>query len=125
MFRIARSPLSTLALILLLTPSIAGCSSTQRVQFNSVAPLNHATGVTMLSGSNISFRESGASVSNDTLYALGLQGQLKVPADSIAQIRSRKFSPGRTVGLLAGLALAGTFIAGAIAFDNSSFFHSR
>jgi hypothetical protein len=124
MFRTARSPFGTLALVLLLTPSIAGCSSTQRIPFNSAAPLDHATGVTMLSGSNISFAESGASLSNDTLYALGPQGQLKVPADSIAQLRNRKFSTGRTIGLVAGVALIGAFIAGATAFDNMKFFQT-
>jgi hypothetical protein len=125
MFRTARCPLGSLALILLLAPSIAGCSSMQRVPFNKAAPLDHATGVTMLSGSNISFAESGASLSNDTLYALGHQGQLKVPTDSIAQLWNRKFSTGRTIGVVGGLAFIGALVAGAIMFDNMRFLGSH
>ncbi|MDB4915262.1 MAG: hypothetical protein JWM95_2906, partial [Gemmatimonadetes bacterium] len=105
MFRTARSPLGALALLLLLAPSIAGCSSIQRTPFDNGVALDRVTGVTMRSGSNTPFAARGASISNDTLYALGSQGQLKLPADSVTQVWHRRFSPGRTVGLVAGLSL--------------------
>jgi hypothetical protein len=66
LFRIASSHIGRLALILLLAPTIAGCSTTQRVPFN-LGALKKATGVTTRSGSEIAFEGGGASFSADTI----------------------------------------------------------
>ena len=108
-----------LSLIVLL---LAGCSSTQRVPFDSAAPLDRATGVTMRSGSKISFAERGASAVDDTLFALGPRGQVKVPTHDIAQVWRRKFAPGRTVGLVLGFFFATVAVAAATALGDQSFF---
>jgi NADPH-dependent 2,4-dienoyl-CoA reductase/sulfur reductase-like enzyme len=118
MFRTARNPIGRLAVILLLAPTIAGCSTTQRVPFNPGA-LKNATGVTTRSGWQIAFEEGGASFSADTVYARGRAGQLKVPAESIAVVWNRKSAPVKTVGLVMGSALIGAMIAGAAAFSGN------
>ncbi|MEP7067254.1 MAG: hypothetical protein ABI889_14565 [Gemmatimonadota bacterium] len=94
--------------------------TTRRTTFNSgTAGLDQVTGVTMRSGQEISFREPGASVTNDSMYAVGARGQVVLPSDSVALVWSRKTSTGRTVGLVAGVALAGAVIASAIAAGES------
>ena len=120
MFCTARRPVGTFALLLLLAPSIAGCMSTRQTPFNNNAVgLDRITGVTMRSGREIRFWQPGASITNDTLYAVGRQGQLILPTDSIARVWNRKVSPVRTTVLVAGLAVVGIAIAGAISFGNS------
>ena len=118
MFHTTRRPLGTLALLLLLAPSIAGCSSTQRIPFSSTARLDRLTGVTTRSGRDIRFYLPGATVSNDTLYAADRGGQLILPTDSIAQLWKPKFSVGRTLALTGGVAVVTAGVAGAIAFGN-------
>ena len=111
MFRTARRPFGNLALLLLLAPSIAGCMTTRRTSFpNDNVGLDRITGVTMRSGREIKFSHPGASISNDTMYALGRQGQMLLPTDSIAGVSVRKVSAGRTVGVVAGLAAIGVAI---------------
>jgi len=127
MFRTARSPLGTLALLLLLASSIAGCMSTQRIPFDNSARLDRITGVTTRSGREIPFFESGASITNDTLYAVDRHGQLILPTDSIARVWNRKFSAVRTVGLVAGLGLVAASVVAAVganALGNTQLFPS-
>lgn len=119
MLRSTRSFLRTVALLSLVAALATGCSTTQRVPFDDTASLSRATGVTTRSGSRIPFAERGASTFEDTLFALGPQGQVKVPTGDIAQVWTRKFAPGRTVGLVLGFALAATVIAAAISLDNT------
>src|SRR3954469_15088741 len=115
MFRSANRPLGTLALLLLLVPSTTGCLTTRHLPFDSNAPrLVDITGVSMRSGQEIRFSAPGASITNDTLYAMGKAGQLLLPTDSIAQVSTRKMSAVRTVGLVAGLAVVGLAIAAAV-----------
>ncbi len=116
MFRTARRPLSTLAVLLLLAPSIEGCVSTQHIPFNdNAAGLDRITGVTTRSGMNIPFAKPGAQITNDTLYAIGSSGRVVLPTDSIARVWNTKFSSGRTVGLVLGLAVAVVGVAYLIA----------
>jgi hypothetical protein len=122
MFHTARRPLGTLALLLLLAPSLAGCSSTQRIPFNISAGLDRLTGVTTRSGRDIKFFVPGATVTNDTLYAVDRGGQLILPTDSIAQLWKPKFSVGRTLALVGGLGVVTAGVAGAIAFGETNFF---
>jgi len=122
MFHTARRPLGTLALLLLLAPSLAGCSSTQRIPFSSTARLDRLTGVTTRSGRDIRFSLPGATITNDTLYAVDRAGQLILPTDSIAQLWKPKLSVGRTLALVGGLGVVTAGVAGAIAFGNACCF---
>jgi hypothetical protein len=120
MIRTARRPIGALALLLLLAPSVTGCMTTQRAPFNDNAvKLDRVTGVTTRSGREIPFRLPGASIVNDTMYAVGSQGEISLPSDSVAQVWTRKTSPVRTVALVGGLALVAAAIIGAISFDNN------
>lgn len=114
MFRTARRSIGRLELLLLLAPSIAGCMSTQRIPYSNIAGLNRVTGVTTLSGSEIPFAKRGASVANDTLYAVGRRGQLTLPSDSIAQVWTRKFSLVRTLEIVGGFLVAAAIERGAL-----------
>lgn len=120
MFRTARRPVSTFALVLLLAPSVTGCMTTRRTPFNNNAvKLDRIVGVTTRSGWEIRFRLPGASIVNDTMYAVGAQAEVTLPMDSISQVWERKTSPVRTVGLVAWFAVVGIAVAGAISFGNS------
>jgi hypothetical protein len=92
--------------------------ATGQSPFNGgTAGLEHITGVTMRSGQAIRFREPGASVTHDSLYALGAQGQLVLPSDAVASVWRRKVSPVRTIGLISGLAVVALALSAA-AFAN-------
>jgi hypothetical protein len=120
MFRTARRPASTLALLLLLAPSITGCMTTRHTPFNANAvKLDRTTGVTTRSGRDVRFRLPGASIVNDTLYAVGPTGEVSLPTDSIAQLWSSKTSPVRTVGLVTGLLVVGVAALGAASFGDN------
>jgi hypothetical protein len=120
MFRTARRPIGTLLLLLLLAPSITGCMTTRRGPFdNNGAGLKQISGVTTRSGREIRFRLPGASIVNDTMYAVGSKGEVSLPTDSIAQVWSRKTSPVRTAGLVVGLLAVGVAIVGAVSFRNN------
>lgn len=120
MFRTLRRPVGTLALLLVLAPSITGCMTTRQTYFtNNTVGLDRITGITTRSGREVRFRLPGASIVNDTMYAVGPDGEMILPTDSIAQVWNRHTSTARTVGLLTGLAIVGIAIAGAISFDNN------
>lgn len=119
MFRTARHPASTIVLLFLLAPSMTGCMTTQRTPFaNDANGLKQISGVTTRSGREVRFRLPGASIVNDTMYAVGSGGEVSLPTDSIAQVWNRKTSPVRTVGAVVGVLAIGFAVAGAIAFGN-------
>ncbi len=122
MFHTARRPLGTFALLLLLAPSLAACTTTQRIPYGSTAKLDRLTGLTTRSGRDVKFYVPGATVTNDTLYAVDRGGQLILPTDSIAQLWKPKFAVGRTLALVGGAAVVTAGVAGAIAFGNSCCF---
>ena len=125
MFRSAHKPLATLVVLMFVAPLLTGCMSIQRVPFNNTVRVNRIAGVTTRSGSEIPFAKAGASITNDTLYAFGRQGQFTLSTDSIAQVWQRKFSAGRTAGLIGALAVATGAVAamvGANAFGNANLF---
>jgi hypothetical protein len=93
---------------LLLLPLIAGCFATTHVPLSERADLTKATGVTTQSGNELEFTVYGATIENDTLHAVGRDGALAIPTDSIAQISKRKFLWRNTAGLAVGV--------GAVAF---------
>ena len=125
MFHTARRPLGTFALLLLLAPSLTACTTTQRIPYGSTAKLDHLTGLTTRSGRDVKFYVPGATVTNDTLYAVDRGGQLIVPTDSIAELWKPKFSVGRTLALVGGAAVVAAGVAGAIALKSMSFFTSH
>jgi hypothetical protein len=94
--------------LVLLTPFITGCFATRHVPLSERTNLAKANGVTTRSGRTIEFVVDGATIANDTLRAVGPDGTITVPTDSIAQISVRKFSTLKTVGLTLGI--------GAVAF---------
>jgi len=96
----------SVAIALTLASSMASCTSLRHREFDSRAPLADVSGVTTRSGSEIPFAKSSASIVNDTLYAFGETGPLKVPTDSIAQLSKRQFSPWRTLALVGGIGVA-------------------
>ncbi|MDB4909984.1 MAG: hypothetical protein JWO39_807 [Gemmatimonadetes bacterium] len=112
------SSLRTLALLLLLTSPVAGCTSTHHASFDNTVRQEAITGVTTLSGRKIAFTQPGAAITDDTLYAVSRDGQVILPSDSIGQVWTRKFSPVRTMGLAGGLA-AGALLASLIALASS------
>jgi hypothetical protein len=122
MFRAARRPVATLAMLIVLEPFIAGCVATQHVPFHGTKGIDRISGVTTRSGTEVPFAQPGAVISNDTLYAAGRHGQVILPTDSIAVVWDRKVAVGRSVALTAGVALVGVLIAGAVAFGNSNMF---
>ncbi len=122
MFHYARRPVAAIALCLVLAPSLAGCMTVQRVPFSPTDSLGQISGVTTRSGNEIPFAARGASITNDTLYGVGRQGQVIVPTDSVADVWKSKASPARTTALVLGVTagLVGiAWIAAAIAFSNS------
>jgi hypothetical protein len=122
MFHTARRPLGALALLLLLSAALAGCTTTQRIPFSSTARLDRLIGVTTRSGRDIRFEEPGATITNDTLYAVDRGGQLILPTDSIAQLWKPKISVGRTLAFTGGMAILTVGVAGAISIGNDGFF---
>ena len=82
---------------------VAGCMGTHHVPFNSGAALEKATGVTTRAGAEIRFGTTGATITNDTLHAVGIHGQVSLPADSIERISIEKFDPRRTGALVIGV----------------------
>ncbi|HLB09558.1 MAG TPA: hypothetical protein VK617_08485 [Gemmatimonadaceae bacterium] len=122
MFHTARRPLGALALLLLLSPALAGCTTTQRIPFSSTARFDRLIGVTTRSGRDIRFYEPGATITNDTLYAVDRGGQLILPTDSIAQLWKPKISVGRTLAFTGGMAILTVGVAGAISIGNDGFF---
>jgi outer membrane protein assembly factor BamB len=123
MSRTAPHFLARVALLLLLAPHLAGCYTTRAVAYNPNS-LKDATGVTMRSGSTIMFEDGGASISDDTIYARGRDGQLKLPSDSVSSVWHRNFAPVKSGAVIVGLALVGVFIAAAASLENGSFFGS-
>jgi hypothetical protein len=109
-----------MAVLLTLALSSTGCLTTRQTSFSDKAVrLERVTGVTTRSGRDIRFRLPGASIVNDTMYAVGDKGEMSLPTDSIARVWDQHTSTGRTVGLLAGLAVFGIAIAAVISVGNS------
>jgi hypothetical protein len=94
--------------------------TTQHTPYNvNAIRLDRTTGLTTRSGHDIRFRLPGASIVNDTMYAVGPTGEVSLPTDSIAQLWTRKTSPVRTVALITGLTVVGIAVIGAISFGNN------
>jgi hypothetical protein len=96
------------AIVVVLAPILAGCFVTHHIPLNAGAELGNATGVTTRAGTEIDFATTGATITNDTLHAVGRHDVIALPADSVARISVRKFSPRSTAALAVGV--------GAVAF---------
>ena len=102
---------------MVLAPIMAGCYATQHIPLRGGAELENATGVTTNAGAQIEFATTGATITRDTLYAMGRHERVALPANSIALISVRRFSPRDTAGLAVGV--------GAVAFLALLFFSLR
>lgn len=111
MLAILRGSLLAAALALSLVPSVSACTSIHHGKFERTAPLDRVVGVTTSAGKEIVFAERGATVAEDTLYAMGRKGQLRVPADRISLTATRRFSAGRTIALVGAAAVTAFTIA--------------
>jgi hypothetical protein len=105
----------SLAIALLLASSIVSCTSLHHRPFERGTDLEDVSGVTTRSGAEIPFAKSSATIKNDTLYALGEHGPLKMPTDSIARVSKRKVSVWRTAALTVGIGAA-AIVALGVAF---------
>jgi hypothetical protein len=122
MYRPARRFLSTVLILPLLVVSITACMTTRQAPFvNDTVGLDRITGVSMRSGQQIPFRERGASITNDSLYAVGAQGQMVLPTNDISRVWTRKVSPVRTAGLVTGVVVSLLGIVAAIALQGNIF----
>lgn len=124
MFCTPRRHAAAFALLLSLTPTIGGCTTTSRVPLDARSDLRRVTGVTSRSGASTKFVSPGATISNDTLYGMGTHGQLLLPVDSVATVWKPAKSTGRTMGLVFGL-LAGSVAIVAIGVASSPFLTHR
>ena len=108
------------ALLVLVASISTGCYATGHSRLDRGDALDRATGVTTLSGKEIPFATTGATIRNDTLFADGHRGQVMLPVDSIALVSSRHFSTERTIALGGGLtavAILASFILGATSWN--------
>lgn len=122
MSRSARRLIAVVTLTLFLVSTVSGCMTVQRTAFSPAESVAGITGVTTRSGTQIPLARPGATIASDTLYAIGRQGQVILPTDSVAQVWDRKLSAGRTAGLVVGVGagLAAALIAiAAISFEHS------
>ena len=72
MFYTPRRRTAVLALILSLSPTITGCMGTTQVPLDASTDLTRVTGVISRSGTHTVFASPGATITNETLYAIGL-----------------------------------------------------
>jgi hypothetical protein len=105
MARTAPLPRRVLAIMLLISLPSASCYSTHHQRLEPNASLDSVTGITTRAGEEIPFAQPGATVANDTLFATGTVGPLKVPIDSIATVTSHGFSSGGSVVVIGAAAL--------------------
>jgi hypothetical protein len=93
----------------------ADCYATGHVPIRGKTEFTRATGVTMRSGEEIEFAADGATIENDTLHAIGDHTSIAIPTDSIARVSVRKFSWGKTTGLVVGVGTVAFVVLGLIA----------
>jgi hypothetical protein len=108
-----------LALALILGLPTAGCYARHDQRFSPSVALDDIEGLKTRSGEEIRFAVDGATITNDTLFANGRAGPLKVPTDSIARVTQRRFSILNTTGLIVvsvAAAAAALFVATCCSF---------
>jgi hypothetical protein len=109
--------MSTLSLVISL--SSAGCYRTIHQPLKTNSSLDDVTGVTTRSGYEIPFAVPGATIVNDTLFATGTVGAVKIPTDSIARVSRHGFSQwGSLVVLAAAAAVAFGLVVFALGHTN-------
>jgi hypothetical protein len=108
----------TVAIALMIALPNTGCYAPRYQRLEPGTSLDYASGITTRSGKEIRFSVDGATIRNDTLIARGREGEVKVPTDSVAQVRGRRFSPLRTGAVVAGITAA-AFTALALTYLSS------
>jgi hypothetical protein len=97
-----RRTLAVLTLVL----SGADCYASHHYPPEPNTSLSDATGFTLRSGAEVLFAKPGATIANDTLFAVGTLGPLNVPTDSIADITTRGYSPWGSLVVIGAAAAA-------------------
>jgi hypothetical protein len=88
----------------LLAPLLVACYATEHVALGPSVKPSEITGVTTVAGWQMSFKKNGATIANDTLRAIGPNGAVRLPKDSIRSVTVHRFDTTRTVGMTAGVA---------------------
>ena len=96
----ARTALSVLFMVYL-----GACTATERVELSTKPKLDDVAGITSRSGKDTPFERKGVVIENNMLYGSGPKGQIIVPTDSIQTVWVKTVSTGKTLGLVAALAL--------------------
>jgi hypothetical protein len=100
-----RSAAARSALAALFVVYLGACTVNQHVELSANPKLADVAGLTTKSGQVVTFEPRGAVVSNNTLYAVGPQGQVVFPVDSIKTVWVKQFSPSHTLGLVGAIAV--------------------
>ena len=88
----------------------SACTTTVHSPLTTGVNPDKITGVTLKSGRAVPFNPVGAIISKDSVYANGPNGQVIIPADSIAEVWTKQVSTSKTIGAsLAVLAVLGVF----------------
>lgn len=106
----ARSALAALFVL-----HLGACTVNKYVELSANPKLADVAGLTTKSGRVVNFEPRGAVISNNNLYAVGAQGQVVIPTDSIKTVWVKQFSTSHTLGLVAALAAV---IVGYVAVSN-------
>jgi hypothetical protein len=100
-----RSAAARSALAALFVVYLGACTVNQHIELSANPKLAEVAGLTTKSGKDVTFDPRGAVVSNNMLYAVGPQGQVVFPVDSIKTVWVKQFSPSHTLGLVGAIAL--------------------
>ena len=96
MRRSCRSALARTAAVILLAPPISGCYATQHTALEPQVQAAHIVGLVLHGGERITFAHDGATITHDTLYAVGTQGQVIVATADIDSVLVKHFSVEKT-----------------------------
>jgi hypothetical protein len=113
-------PKRSIAMVLAALLSLSGCTvrKVQQVPAASVPQpqTERIVGITTVTGVDVSFDASGATVTSGTLHATVNKGAYELPVDQIQRywLERKEISTGRTVGLVAGLVVGAVVVAAII-----------
>jgi hypothetical protein len=114
-------PAAGAIVLLLLLSSTSGCYSNREHTFERTAPLERITAIRTRSGDEIPFATTGATIRNDTLFAVGRAGPVNIPVDSVAGMETSELSAPRTLGLAVGITATALAVAIVVALSSPDF----
>lgn len=89
--------------------------------FERTGPLERITAIRTRSGEEIPFATTGATIRNDTLFAVGRAGPVNIPVDSVAGMETSQLSASRTVALALGIGATALALAIVVSLSNLTF----